>query len=166
MRPVGTAAELERRRRRAMELLEKGEKTSVIVRILGISKTSLYRWKEALEQGGPRALDAIPRTSHPGLSDDQLAQLAKELGKGAVAHGWSNELWTGERVRAVIQRLFGVTYSPDHVRRLLRVRMRWSSQKPECRGRERNEEEIERWRTEEFPHIKKRPASRRPPRIR
>lgn len=58
----------------------------------------------------------------------------------------------------MVQRLFGVTYSADHVRRLLRRWMRWTSQKPERRGHECNEAEIERWRTEEFPR-KKKPAT-------
>lgn len=166
MRPVGTAAELERRRLRAVELLQQGEKPSVIARILGLHKSSLYRWKEAVEQGGAAALETKPAKRPPGLNDQQLAQLADELRKGAVAHGWVNDLWTGERVRVVIQKRFGITYTADHVRRLLRGRMRWTSQKPERRGRERDEVEIERWRTEEFPRIKKRPTPPRSPRVR
>jgi Transposase and inactivated derivatives len=166
MRPVGTAAELERRRLRAVQLLQQGEKIAVIVRILGLHKSTLYRWKEAFDQGGSAALAARSTTRPPGLANEQLAQLAGELQKGAAAHGWVNDLWTGERVRAVIQRLFGVTYTADHVRRLLRQRMRWTSQKPERRGRERDEAEIERWRTEEFPGIKKRPTTSRPSRVR
>src|SRR3954470_6251859 len=35
-RPIGTAAELERRRRRAVELLDQGESPSTIARILGV----------------------------------------------------------------------------------------------------------------------------------
>jgi len=161
MRPVGSAAELERRRRRAAELLGKGEKASTIARFLGIHKGSVSKWKKALRQGGPEALAAKPKISSPGLNDQQMIRLEKALQKGSVAHGWANDLWTGERVRIVIQRLFGITYTADHVRRLLRTRLRWTSQKPERRGRERNEEEIERWRTEEFPRIKKTPAAAR-----
>lgn len=74
MRPVGSAEELERRRRRAIALLEQGEKPSVIVRILGISWVSLWRWREAAKQGG-EGLAAKVREGHMRLSPDQLAEL-------------------------------------------------------------------------------------------
>lgn len=164
MRPVGSAEELERRRRRAMALLEQGEKPSVIVRILGISWVSLCRWRNAAKQDG-EGLAAKVRAGHTRLSPDQLAELVVELKKGAVAHGWPNELWTGERVAALIERLFHVQYTPDHVRVLLRERLGWTSQKPERRGRERDEEEIMRWRKEEYPRIKKRQTTRRSSRL-
>jgi transposase-like protein len=47
MRPEGSAAELERRRVRAVELVEQGESPSVVARILGADRSSLYRWCKA-----------------------------------------------------------------------------------------------------------------------
>jgi transposase len=99
------------------------------------------------------------------LNSDQFTVLVVELKKGAAAHGWPNELWTGERAATLIERLFHIRYTPDHVRVLLRERLSWTSQKPEKRGRERDEKEIERWRKEEYPRIKKRQATRRPSRL-
>jgi len=164
MRPVGSAEELERRRRRAVALLEQGENPSVIIRILGVSSTTLYRWRDMARQGVD-GLAAKVRVRSRRLTEEQLGQLVAELKKGATAHGWRNELWTGERVGVLIERLFHVAYSPDHVRKLLRERLFWTSQKPECRGRERDEAEIKRWRREEFPRIKKRPKTRSPSRL-
>jgi len=97
---------------------------------------------------GVDGLAAKVRERSMRLTEEQLGQLVTELKKGATAHGWRNELWTGERVGVLIERLFHVTYSPDHVRKLLRERLLWTSQKPERRGRERDETEIERWRKE------------------
>lgn len=164
MRPVGSAEELERRRRRAISLWEEGEKPSVIIRVLGIAKGSFYRWRDAALQGECGLLPKV-RERPMRLSGEQLYRLVDELKKGATAHGWPNELWTGERVGALIERLFHVRYTPDHVRKLLRGKLGWSSQKPERRGRERDEAEIERWRQEEFPRIKKRRGTRRPSRL-
>ena len=157
MRPPGSAEELERKRRRAMELMEQGKKPSDIRHFLGVSKRSFSRWRSAVLKQGHEALAAKPRQVPKRLDEEQLRQLVEELEKGSVAHGWANEIWTGTRVAELIRRLYGVTYTPDHVRVLLRETLKWTSQKPERRGRERNEEEIERWRTEEFPRVKKKP---------
>ena len=46
-RPIGTPEELERRRRLAVERVRQGEKPSVVARVLGINRTSLYRWRKA-----------------------------------------------------------------------------------------------------------------------
>ena len=162
MRSKGSAEELERKRRRAVALLEQGEKPADVRRILGVSQSALKTWRRVVRERGHDALAAKPRHVPKRLDDEQLCQLAEELKKGSVAHGWANEIWTGTRVAALIQRLFGVAYTPDHVRVLLREPLRWTSQKPERRGRERNEEEIERWRTEEFPRVKKTPKRAAP----
>jgi transposase len=152
MRPVGTPAELERRRRHAVRLLERGESPTVVARILGVARPTLYRWKRLAEK--PGGLDSKP---HPGplprLSDDQLRELDGLLRQGAKAHGWHNQLWTAARVAQLIRRHFGVTLHPDHVRRFLRARLGWTSQKPQRKARERDEDEIARWVREEFPRI-------------
>jgi len=159
MRTKGSAEELERKRRRAVELLQKGENPADVRRILGVSNNALCTWRRAVREHGMDALAAKPRKVPRRLNAEQLRQLAEELKKGSVGHGWANELWTGTRVATLIQRRFGVKYTPDHVRVLLRETLRWTSQKPEQRGRERDEEAIERWRKEEFPQVKKRPKS-------
>src|ERR1700680_3597983 len=61
-RPIGTAAELERRRRHAVDLLNQGESPTVVARILGVGRPSLYRWLQ-LASSGPDGLTAKP---HPG----------------------------------------------------------------------------------------------------
>lgn len=161
MRPLGTAEELQRRRIRAVELMDGGESHTKIAEILGVDRRSLYRWR-SMARGGPDGLKAVP---HPGaprhLNETQLHELEFFLGQGAKAHGWPNELWTSKRVAALILRCFGIQYHDGHVRKILKKLLHWSSQKPECRARERDEAEIERWTREEFPRIKKRGAGQR-----
>jgi transposase len=151
-RPIGTAAELERRRRRAVELLEQGESPSAIARILGVHETSVHRWRR-LAHNGP-GLAAKP---HPGrkplLSDQQWLQVQRLLLQGAKDHGWPNDLWTADRVTALIKRHFGVGYHPEHVRSVLKERFDWSSHKPEVRAREQDEKEVARWLDDEFPRV-------------
>jgi len=153
MRPVGSAAELERRRRRAVELCDQGEAPTQVARLLGIDRSSLYRWR----QRARRTPDALAAKPHPGrtprLSDAQLAELEALLLQGAPAHGWPTDLWTAERVTHLIHRHFHVTLHPEHVRKMLRQRLGWTSQKPQRRARERNDKEVERWKADEFPRI-------------
>lgn len=79
--------------------------------------------------------------------------------EGPLAAGFPTDLWTLTRVAQVIERHFGVKYHPGHVWRILRD-LGWSPQKPERRARERDEEAIERWRKEDWPRIRKKPAKK------
>ena len=152
MRPKGTAAELERRRRRAVELLAGGEPPDVVARILDVRATSLHRWRRMARRA--KGLDARPSSgAKRRISDAQLAKLEQLLMQGATAHGFPNELWTSARVALLIRRHFGVSYHPDYVRRLLRRRLNWTSHKPQRRARQRNDKEAERWKGDEFPRI-------------
>src|SRR5271166_5412197 len=113
MRTTGTAAELERRRRRAVGLLNQGEDPRLIARLLGVARSSLYRWRKAAGAG----LDGLNAKRHPGrtprLSRPQLSELQVLLLQGAKAHGWTTDLWTAERVTEVIRRQFGVEHHPE-----------------------------------------------------
>ena len=51
MRPHGNADELERRRRRAVALLNEGMPRNVLAKVLGVNPNSLSRWRKLdLEQ--------------------------------------------------------------------------------------------------------------------
>jgi len=156
MRPKGSAEELERRRRRAVQLMQVGESPTLIARILGVRRQSLYRWRD-MARAGPQGLSAKPPPGRKKRLDDaQIQQLETLLLQGAQEHGWPNNLWTARRVTQVIRLHFGIRLHPEHVRNILKRRLGWTSQKPQRRARERNEKEIQRWRREEFPRIKKR----------
>ena len=143
---------MERRRRRAVELVDAGESPGVVARILGVTPTSLQRWRRLARQ--PNGLIAKPAFGpKPRLSDQQLVHLEALLSEGAVTHGWANHLWTCKRVAVLIQRHFGVEYHPDHVRRVLNRRLNWTSQKPQKRARQRNVKEVERWIADDWQRI-------------
>jgi transposase len=152
MRPKGTAAELECRRRRAVELVDQGESPTTVARILGVRTSSLHRWRRLARQ--PHGLDARPVPGPtPRLSDYHLRKLERLLLQGAQKHGWTNELWTADRVARLIRERFGVSYHPEHVRKILKHRLGWTSQKPKRKARERNDKEVERWLGDELPRI-------------
>src|SRR4051812_23082968 len=106
MRPRGSPQELERRRFRAIELMDRGEPRELIARILGVSPAALSRWRKLANSG---ALKAKPIPGAPRrLTDQDFRRLEDLLSQGATAHGWLNDLWTGARVGQVIEKHFGV----------------------------------------------------------
>lgn len=158
MRPRGSKAKLEERRRTAIKLLKQYGVREVARRV-GASPGSVDRWKKMYEEGGVRALRAKPdRGAAPRLSPSDQARLTTFLLEGATRHGYATELWTLDRVAQVIERKFGVVYGTTGVWLLLH-RLGWSCQKPERRARERNESEIERWRRVTWPKLRKRSSA-------
>jgi transposase len=142
MRPVGTPEELQRRRLRAVEMVHQGESPDDVAHFLGCGRSSVYTWlKWAREAPGKLAARPHPGPT-PRLSAEQLKQLEGLLLQGAAAHGWPTELWTAARAAELIERHFGVAFHPEHVRKILKRRLRWSSQKPQRRARERDEAAI------------------------
>jgi transposase len=165
MRPHGSPAELEARRRQAVALLDEGLGVREVARQIGCSPASVSRWHAEVRSRGPDALRRKPAPGRPRrLTGRQRARLLMLLRKGPTAHGFSTEFWTLARVATVITRTFGVTYHPAHVWKILRGE-HWSYQKPERRARERDEAAILRSRTEQRLHRKTRPPRRQDARL-
>ena len=118
MRPIGTAEELQRRRLRAVELVEQGESPDDVARFLGCGRSSVYTWVKLARQS-PGGLAAKPHAGpKPRLTAEQLKELEGLLLQGAKAHGWRTELWTAARAAELIERHFKVRFHPEHVRKL------------------------------------------------
>jgi transposase len=161
--PVRDFEAMERRRRRAAVMFERGAIQADVARELEVSRQSVSRWYGEWQRGGTRALRGAGRAGRlPRLSGAQLARLDRELRRGPRAHGFGTDLWTLERVGLVIERLFGVTYHRGHVWKLLRDKLGWSRQRPARRATERNEEAIAAWVATDWPRIKRGPAGGAP----
>ncbi|MFJ4633794.1 winged helix-turn-helix domain-containing protein [Streptomyces sp. NPDC088847] len=76
-----------------------------------------------------------------------------ELAKSAGAHGWPDQRRTLSRVKTVIGRRFGKSYTLQGVRKLL-VRHGFSWQMPVRRAVERDEEQVTGWVKETWPQVK------------
>ena len=155
MRPHGSPEELERRRRRAVDLLKTGASVTEVARRFGCSHSSVILWRDAVRRRGAVALKAKPAPGRPPkLTVRQREKLPGLLLRGASAWGFETELWTTRRIATVIQRAFGVRLHRAHVGRVLSA-MDWSCQKPERRALERDEAAIERWKRYRWATIKK-----------
>jgi transposase len=155
MRPPGTPAQLEKRRRHAIQLVRAGKTLSAAARAVSASVSSVFRWWQAYRTRGLRELRAKPTPGRPPrLAPQQKRHLVHLLLRGPLAAGYRTDLWTLQRVAALIEREFGVVYHPSHVWKLL-TGLGWSCQKPERRARERDEAAIARWKRTAWPAIKK-----------
>ena len=135
-----------------MQAVTAGEARKTVAKVLGVHVKTVARWVRAARH--PGGLDAQPQLGPtPGLTAADLRRLEALLAKGAKAHGWPNQLWTAARVARLIERHFHIDYHPEHVRKILKRRLGWTSQKPWRKARERNDKEVARWVGDEFPRI-------------
>jgi transposase len=155
MRPKGSAKVLSQRRRRALQLVDDGVCLNEVARRLSCNASSVMRWRNQRAQQGEGVYTVHASPGRPARLDaDQKKALSTILLAGAPAQGYRTDLWTTARVADVIHRVFGVTYHRDHVGRVLHD-LGFSCQKPDRRALERNDEEIERWKRDEWPRIKR-----------
>jgi transposase len=143
------------RRHRAWELFQQGWKQKDIAVALAVTEGAVSQWITRAKTGG---VDALKERKAPGgiskMTSEQKAQLPALLTRGAEAFGFCGDAWTCERIAEVIAGAFAVTYSPNHVRVVLRE-CGWSYQTPTCRATQRKEDAIAHWKQERLPHLKK-----------
>lgn len=149
---------LQARRRRAAEMFRRGETQADVARALRVSRQSVSRWHAEWKRGGTRALGKAKRSGRPPrLEASELKRVERALLEGPRAHGYDTDLWTLKRIGEVIEEMTGVAYHQGHVWRILKA-MGWSLQRPAKRPRERNDDALNRWRSERWPKVKKTPA--------
>ena len=121
-----------------------------------MSEGAVSQWMKKAREGGKEALKTSPRPGRPPkLSEEERTErLSSLLEKGPEHFGFRGEVWTRKRVRKVIKEKFKVEYDVSQVGRIP-DQIGWSRQKPDHRSDKRDEEEIEEWKEEKWPRIKK-----------
>lgn len=157
---VTKLTEAQRKRVRAARLLRAGKSVAEVALAVGVARQTIYTWQRVLDEKGIEGVRAIADVGRPGQLDaGDFKWLDAALREGAQAHGFGTELWTLKRVGDVIKRRFGIKFSDVHVWRLLGS-MGFSSQKPERRAIERNEDAVRDWKKKTLPALKKKRSKR------
>ena len=156
------AASLEERRLNGLKLLRSGLSQPEVARRLGVTPVAVCRWKKKVEDGGPEALRAKHRPGRPPrIPRERQATLPSILAKGALAYGFSTDLWTIPRIRKVVQTEWGIRYSSTAIWRMLK-RHGLSWQKPRRQAREKDLRAVRNWMNRSWPRFKKKPAGDAP----
>jgi len=151
MRPQGSPAELERRRMRAMDLLERDVPVHVDAERLGVDRRSVRRWKRARRRRGLVGLKARPASGRPPkLKPGQRRALVRAILERPETAGYRTAPWTCRRTVQFVRERFGVSYHPDHIGRLLRA-CGLSPQQPQ---RTAKDHRVRAWMQEEWPRVK------------
>ncbi|TDD79055.1 helix-turn-helix domain-containing protein [Actinomadura rubrisoli] len=131
---------------------EYGQGNAEIAKRLRVSVRSVQRWRRARKEHGDRALRSQGSPGRPKLGPELLAALEQELVKGPLAHGWSDQTWTLERIKTLIGRRFHKTMTVSGIAQMLR-RNGWSHQLPARRATERDPERVSGWVKETWPQV-------------
>jgi transposase len=138
-------------------VIEDGEKPSVVIRSMGLCRTSIYPWLRRFQDQGWEALaSSIAQGPLPKLSEKQCLQVRKWIvGKDPRQYGFNFGLWTRKIVGALIEKKFHIQVGLTAVGRLLAT-LEITPQKPLRRAYERDPERIQSWVNKEYPKIQRR----------
>lgn len=151
--------ELEKRRFKAAKLFEKGKIQSEVARKLDVSCEAARQWQDVWKKQG---LEGLRSKGNPGpnpqLTENKLKKVEEALLKGPKTLGFTTEIWTLKRIKAVIKKVTKVSHHESYVWKIL-TKMGWSCQKPKTRPIQRDEKAIRAWKRRTWPNIKKKPKN-------
>jgi transposase len=155
--PKKRLSEAAKKRLQAGRLLQSGKTCTEVAASVGVARQTVYTWQRLLGEGGMEALRAVRERGRPAaLNAKQLSAVGAALLQSPTEHGFGTELWTLKRVGTLIERLHGVRFGQTQIWRILGA-LGFSSQKPEKRAIERDEDAVRRWKRSTWPALKKKP---------
>jgi transposase len=162
MRSKGSAPELERRRKLAVQRVHEGYSAADVARFLGVHLRTVRRWLAADRDDPKHGLNSKPHLGRPPkLSFDQELEVLCWLYAKPTSFGFATDLWTAPRIAHLIAQKLGVHFHPRYVNAWLTERG-VRPQKPQRRARERDQQAIDRWLAQDWERIKKKPTTNGP----
>jgi transposase len=147
-------------RRRAVAAVKSGMSQVAVSTVFGVSAKTVWRWVDAFDRNGNRALQAGRRGRRAGeqkaLTMRQEARVRRAvLGKTPDQVALPGLVWTRPQVRDLIRLWYGVGLSLVTIGKYLRS-WRLSPPKPIRQAYEQNPQAVARWLEVEYPAIAKR----------
>lgn len=145
----------EQRRFKAGRMFKEGIHQAEVARRLRVTPASVNGWNHAWKDKGMQGLKSKGHTGFPSqMTERDRVKLKGAIIKGATKYGYETDMWTLERISAVMRKItkksFGTTWTWHIV-----TQLGFTCQKPERKSKERDETAIRRWREVTFPRLKK-----------
>lgn len=139
----------------ALLLVSQGNRERDVAGIIGVGRRTLQDWIHRYRVRGIGGLEKGPfRGAKCRLTHEQKAELSRIIAAGPQEAGLDTGLWTTPIIVKLVRDLYGVSYHPDHMGKILHE-LRFSVQYP-GRSLSKADEKAQRtWRLEELPAIKK-----------
>ncbi len=144
-------------RKEARRRVDGGESISKVMRDLGLSRSAYYKQKQRKEADGIDPLNSRKGTGRPSeISEKQLNQIRIWInGNDPRQYGFDFGLWTRAIICELVKKNFGIEISVITAGRWL-SKLGITPQKPLRRSYERDEDEIKKWKEEDFKKIRSR----------
>jgi transposase len=148
---------LEAIRIRAVEQVQSGESSEVVIKALGFSRACIYNWLVAYRAGGWHALRAKPLKGRPRrITERQMKWIYDAITlKNPLQFKFEFALWTRPMIRALIKDKMSICLSLASIGRLL-AQLGLTCQKPLMGAFQQNPTLVEKWLREEYPRIQAR----------
>ena len=145
----------ESRRFKAAKLFQKGIYQAEVARRLGVTPSAVHGWYHVWKKQGIRGLRSKgPPGFSSQLTDGDRKKVRRAILRGARKFGYDTDLWTLERIGAVMRRVTGKSFSHTWTWQIV-LSLGFTPQRPERRSQERDEEAIREWKEHRFPRLKK-----------
>jgi len=150
-----THGELTELRKRGVSAVQDGQPATLVAKVLGVQKSTLFGWLALYRRGGWDALDARKRGGRPPkLTAKMMEWIYNTVAmKDPRQLKFPFALWTSLMVAELIWRQFRIRLSKASVCRLMN-QLGLSPQKPLWRAFQKNAERVAIWIKEEYPQIR------------
>jgi transposase len=140
---------------RAVSSVQNGESPEQVVKVMGLSRGTIYNWLSKYRQGGWHALDAKKRGGRPPKLDGKAFKWIYDTvtNKNPLQFKFAFALWTCPMIAQLIKERYGIQLSRWSVGRLLN-QLGLSAQKPLWRAYQQNPQAVEQWLKMEYPQIR------------
>ncbi len=149
-----THNELTELRKRGVLAVQQGQRATLVAKVLGVQRSTLFGWLARYRQGGWHALDARKRGGRPPkLTAEMMQWIYETVMKDPRQMQFPFALWTSTMVAEMVWRQFRIRLSKASVCRLLQ-QLGFSPQRPVWRAFQKDAGLVERWVNEEYPRIR------------